>query len=319
MDPQQQQEQAQERAAFEQAFASVTGTEAPPAPVAASSDASAEAGAAPAPAPAEAPASAPAVAAPQASNAPQDGADAPPAPEGQQAQPGQGGTEDDPVVFEGYKRSELQRLLGSAAKVDSLEQQLRKANGKIGELNSRIQAPAPAAAPTPAPAPELPPELQQFEKDYPDVANYVRALGITPQQQRQEAPPAPVQQPVATGGEHTAPAEHDPAALELAVLDRMHTGWRDKVGSQEFNLWLTAQGEQVQQEFAEAGTADSLGAVIGKYDQWTAARTAAADKAAKGQQRLKAAVTPSGNAPRPQAAPTEMDAMEAAFKAVLGQ
>lgn len=32
MDPQQQQEQAQERAAFEQAFASVTGTEPPPAP-----------------------------------------------------------------------------------------------------------------------------------------------------------------------------------------------------------------------------------------------------------------------------------------------
>lgn len=313
MDPQQQQEQAQERAAFEQAFASVTGTEPPPAPAATSSDASAEASQAAAPAPA------PAAAAPQASDAPQDGADAPPAPEGHQAPPEQGGAEDDPVVFEGYKRSELQRLLGSAAKVDTLEQQLRKANGKIGELNSRLQAPSPAAAPTPAPAPELPPELLQFEKDYPDVANYVRALGITPQQPRQEAPPAPVQQPVATGGEHTAQAEHDPAALELAVLDRMHTGWRDKVGSQDFNLWLTSQGEQVQQEFAEASTADGMGSVLGKYDQWAAARTAAADKAAKGQQRLKAAVTPSGNAPRPQAAPTEQEAFIAGFKSVVGR
>ena len=75
----------------------------------------------------------------------------------------------------------------------------------------------------------------------------------------------------------------------------------------------------MQQEFAEAGTADSLGAVIGKYDQWTAARIAAADKAAKGQQRLKAAVTPSGNAPRPQTAPTEQEAFIAGFKSVVGR
>ncbi|MCO5338613.1 hypothetical protein [Delftia tsuruhatensis] len=318
MDPQQQQEQAQERAAFEQAFASVTGTEPPPAPAAASSDASAEAGAAPAPAPAEAPAPAPAAAAPQASVAPQDGSDAPPAPEGQQAQPAQAAVDDDPVVFEGYKQSELKRLLGSAAKVDSLEQQLRKANGKIGELNSRLQAPAPAPTPTPAPAPELPPELKQLEQDYPDVVQLVRHM-VAGQQPRQEAPPAEVQQPVATGGAHAAQAELDPMVVEMAVLDRTNAGWREKIDSQEFNLWLTSQGEQVQREFAEVATADGMGSLLGKYDAWTSARATAADKAAKGQARLKAAVTPSGNAPRPQTAPTEMDAMEAAFKAVLGQ
>lgn len=318
MNAQEQQEQAQERAAFEQAFASVTGTEPPPAPAAASSDVSAEAGAAPAPAPAEAPASAPAAAAPQASDAPQDGADAPPAPEGQQAQPAQAAVDDDPVVFEGYKQSELKRLLGSAAKVETLEQQLRKANGKIGELNSRIQAPAPAPTPTPAPAPELPPELKQLEQDYPDVVQLVRHM-VAGQQSRQEAPPAEVQQPVATGGAHAASAELDPMVVEMAVLDRTNAGWREKISSQEFNLWLTSQGEQVQQEFADMATADGMGSLLGKYDAWTSARATAADKAAKGQARLKAAVTPSGNAPRPQTAPTEMDAMEAAFKAVLGQ
>lgn len=318
MNAQEQQEQAQERAAFEQAFASVTGTEPPPAPAAASSDVSAEAGAAPAPAPAEAPAPAPAAAAPQASEAPQDGADAPPAPEGQQAQPAQAAVDDDPVVFEGYKQSELKRLLGSAAKVETLEQQLRKANGKIGELNSRIQAPAPAPTPTPAPAPELPPELKQLEQDYPDVVQLVRHM-VAGQQPRQEAPPAEVQQPVATGSAHAAQAEPDPMVVEMAVLDRTNAGWREKIGTQEFNLWLTSQGEQVQQEFADVATADGMGSLLGKYDAWTNARATAADKAAKGQARLKAAVTPSGNAPRPQTAPTEMDAMEAAFKAVLGQ
>lgn len=313
MNAQEQQEQAQERAAFEQAFASVTGTEPPPAPAAASSDVSAEAGAAPAPSPAEAPAPAPAAAAPQASDAPQDGADAPPAPEGQQAQPAQAAVDDDPVVFEGYKQSELKRLLGSAAKVETLEQQLRKANGKIGELNSRIQAPAPAPTPTPAPAPELPPELKQLEQDYPDVVQLVRHM-VAGQQPRQEAPPAEVQQPVATGGAHAASAELDPMVVEMAVLDRTNAGWREKISSQEFNLWLTSQGEQVQQEFADMATADGMGSLLGKYDSWVTARATAADKAAKGQARLKAAVTPSGNAPRPQTAPTEQEAFEAAFR-----
>ncbi|MDR3015197.1 MAG: hypothetical protein LBV56_07130 [Delftia acidovorans] len=318
MNAQEQQEQAQERAAFEQAFASVTGTEPPPAPAAASSDVSAEAGAAPAPAPAEAPAPAPAAAAPQASDAPQDGSDAPPAPEGQQAQPVQAAVDDDPVVFEGYKQSELKRLLGSAAKVETLEQQLRKANGKIGELNSRIQAPAPAPTPTPAPAPELPPELKQLEQDYPDVVQLVRHM-VAGQQPRQEAPPAEVQQPVATGGAHAAQAELDPMVVEMAVLDRTNAGWREKIDSQEFNLWLTSQGEQVQREFAEVATAEGMGSLLGKYDAWTTARATAADKAAKGQARLKAAVTPTGNAQRPQTAPTEQEAFIAGFKSVVGR
>lgn len=318
MDPQQQQEQAQERAAFEQAFASVTGTEPPPAPAAASSDASAEAGAAPAPASAEAPAPAPAAAAPQANEAPQDGSDAPPAPEGHQAQPVQAAVDDDPVVFEGYKQSELKRLLGSVAKVETLEQQLRKANGKIGELNSRIQAPAPAPAPTPAPAPELPPEIKQLEQDYPDVVQLVRHM-VAGQQPRQEAPPAEVQQPVATGVAHAAQAELDPMVVEIAVLDRTNAGWREKIDSQEFNLWLTSQGEQVQREFAEVATADGMGSLLGKYDAWTSARATAADKAAKGQARLKAAVTPTGNAQRPQTAPTEQEAFIAGFKSVVGR
>lgn len=66
-------------------------------------------------------------------------------------------------------------------------------------------------------------------------------------------------------------------------------------------------------------TADGMGSLLGKYDQWATARTAAADKAAKGQQRLRAAVTPSGNAPRPQAAPTEEEEFLAAFQATMGQ
>ncbi|WP_423459967.1 hypothetical protein [Ottowia sp. VDI28] len=291
--------QQQEQAAFESSFAESAGAAAPaPAPAEPVAEA-------PVPAPAPAEAAAPAAEEPAA---------APAAPDGEAANAPAPAPEEDPEVFDGFKRSEVKRLFAQAAKVESLESQLRKANGKIGELNGRLQTPAaPAPAPTPAPAPELSPEMRQFEQDYPDVAKYVRGLGITPAPQPQAAPPAEVQQPVATGSA-PEPAELDPVAMELAVMDRIHKGWREKVQGEEFVLWLASQDEKVQQDYQAATTVDGLSAVIGQYDQWATARTAAADKAAKGQQKLKNAVTPNGNAPRPQTALTEQQAFEAALK-----
>lgn len=219
--------------------------------------------------------------------------------------------DEDPVLLDGLKRSELRRLLGNAADVETLKRQIDKAHGHIGELNRRFQQ-TQAAAPRAAAAQELPPDLQQFEADYPEVAQYVRALGITPQQ-RQEAPPADVQQP-AHADAQPAQAGPDPLAIEMVVMDRMHKGWREKLATQEFSMWLASQGDQVRQAYDTAQTADAMASVLGQYDQWAGARTAAADKAAKGQQRLQRSMTPSGNAPRPQGAPTELEAFEAALK-----
>jgi len=222
------------------------------------------------------------------------------------AEPKAGDLDDDPVLLDGLKRSELHRLFSNAAEVEQIKRQLDKAHGHIGELNRRLQqSPAPAAAP--AAVPELPPELKQFEDDFPEVAQYVKALGLAKQPVQEQ--PAPQQEPAQAGA--------DPVALELLVMDRMHKGWRDKVASQEFSLWMTTQGTQAS--FDTAHTADELSAVLGQYDQWATARTAAADKAAKGQQRLKAATTPAGNAPRPQTAPTEQDAFVSGFKSVLAR
>ena len=219
--------------------------------------------------------------------------------------------DEDPVLLDGLKRSELRRLLGNAADVETLKRQIDKAHGHIGELNRRFQQ-TQAAAPRAAAAQELPPDLQQFEADYPEVAQYVRALGITPQQ-RQEAPPADVQQP-AHADAQPAQAGPDPLAIEMVVMDRMHKGWREKLATQEFSMWLASQGDQVRQAYDTAQTADAMASVLGQYDQWAGARAAAADKAAKGQQRLQRSMTPSGNAPRPQGAPTELEAFEAALK-----
>lgn len=300
--------QQQEQAAFEQAFAEASGAEAPAVATTAAPE-----GAVAAETPE--PVADPGAAEPETSEQPEAAEPGKVEPAEQYAANPE---DDDPVLLDGLKRSELRRLLGNAADVESIKRQLDKAHGSIGELNRRLQQSAPpAAAATPAPqVPELPPNLKQFEADYPEVAEYVRALGITPQL-RPETPSADAQP--AQAEVQSAQVGPDPLAVELAVMDRMHAGWREKLGSQEFSMWMASQDEKVRQTFDTAQTADVMSSVLGQFEQWASARTAAADKAAKGQQRLQKAVTPTGNASRPQSAPTELDAMEAAFKRVLGQ
>ena len=305
-------DQQAENAAFEQGFAQASGqpSPTPAAPAADAVEAVAQDGAAPA-----------------ADHTAEEGSNQPeainPADDGAQAQDGQGQSndlEDDPVVLDGFKRSEVKRLLEQASKVTDLEQQLRKAHGKIGELNTRIQPKAPAqpAAPAHTAAPEFPQELKQFEQDFPEFATYAKALLQAQQPAAQAAPPAQEEQTVATAAS-PASAELDPVVIELAVMDRMHSGWREKVAGQDFSLWLAAQGQEVQSAFAAADTAQAMAAVIGQFDQWEAAKAAQAQKHAKGKQRLAAAVTPQGNAPQPQAALTEDQAFEMGFNAIMGR
>ena len=305
-------DQQAENEAFEQGFAQASGqpSPTPAAPAADAVEAVAQDGAAPA-----------------ADHTAEEGSNQPeainPADDGAQAQDGQGQSndlEDDPVVLDGFKRSEVKRLLEQASKVTDLEQQLRKAHGKIGELNTRIQPKAPAqpAAPAHTAAPELPQELKQFEQDFPEFATYAKALLQAQQPAAQAAPPAQEEQTVATAANH-GQAELDPVVIELAVMDRMHSGWREKVTGQEFSLWLAAQGQEVQSAFVAADTAQAMAAVIGQFDQWETAKAAQAQKHAKGKQRLAAAVTPQGNAPQPQAALTEDQAFEMGFNAIMGR
>ena len=304
-------DQQAENAAFEQGFAQASGqpSPTPAAPAADVVEAVAQDGAAPAADHTKKGANQP-----EASNHQPEGAQVP------EGQDGGNDLEDDPVVLDGFKRSEVKRLLEQASKVTDLEQQLRKAHGKIGELNTRIQPKAPAqpAAPAHTAAPEFPQELKQFEQDFPEFATYAKALLQAQQPAAQAAPPAQEEQTVATAAS-PASAELDPVVIELAVMDRMHSGWREKVAGQEFSLWLAAQGQEVQSAFAAADTAQAMAAVIGQFDQWEAAKAAQAQKHAKGKQRLAAAVTPQGNAPQPQAALTEDQAFEMGFNAIMGR
>ena len=301
------QERAEEQAAFEQAFASATGAEIP-APTAASNDAAAGAddqSESAIGANSEATANAPALDASDAAPAEANGEAAGTTPAADPA------AEEDPVLLDGLKRSELRRLFSNAADVESLRKQLDKAHGSIGDLNRRFQQ-AQAAA---RPAAEVPAEILQFEQLYPEFAAYVKAQAAAPQQS-QEAPPADPMQTVATDAGVPAQAGPDPTAIELAVMDRMHKGWREKIASPDFKVWLAGQPDDVRNTFDTATVADELGAVVGKFDAWSTARES---RQTQGRSRLERAMTPSGNAPRPQAAPTEEEAMRAAFAATMGR
>ena len=292
----QQQQQQEESAAFEQAFAETSGTEfVAPAATADATTATDDTG-----------------------QVQDDGAGA----AGDGGDGGDGGDAGaqalEQQLFAGYTESELKALLGRVAEVDSLKESLRKAHGHIGELKSRQQS-APATAPAPPAAPELPAELKHVEEDYPDIAAYLKEqIDQRMQQRPAPVPPHTEEQPVATGAHQDAVALR-PVDVELAVMDRMHAGWRDTVQSQDFHVWLATQNEQVRETYAVSQSADALGGVLGQYGQWATARQAQVARAAKGQQRLANAVTPSGNAPKQQAALTEHDAFEAAFKATMGR
>ena len=140
-------------------------------------------------------------------------------------------------------------------------------------------------------------------------------MGLVPQQP-QEAPQADPLQPVATDAGVPAQAEPDPTAVQLAVMDYMHKGWREKIASPDFKVWLAGQPDDTRNTFDTATAAEELGLVVSKFDAWSTARES---RQTQGRSRLERAMTPSGNAPRPQAAPTEDDAFRAAIAAGLAR
>lgn len=210
----------------------------------------------------------------------------------------------EPAVFAGFTESELKSLLTRAAKVDTLEEQVRKAHGKIGELNGTLQEIRRAPTQQHAAAAPASVDFAHVETDYPDVAAYVKSEVSRVQPGTPEAQP-----------------QHQPAAdatrdLQEQLMDHLNEGWREKIGSQDFNLWLATQPDDVRSTFNTTEKAKELNSVISKFDAWSGGREA---RQSKGKQRLEQALTPTGNAGKPKTAPSEDDAFRAAFKATIAR
>lgn len=209
-------------------------------------------------------------------------------------------TEEEPDIA-GFTKEEIRNLLARAAKVDDLEKEIRKVHGRFGELNGKIQE---VMSKPQAKAAEKPAELSQVEEDYPEIAAFVRAQmeQLTP---KKEEAPQPAQAEVATQPN-----------LELALMDHLHEGWREKVESRDFNLWLASQADDVRTKYDSAQTAKELSGVLTQFDSWSASRQARSNQ---GKQRLEQAMTPTGNHGKPKTAPSPQDEFVSGFKSVMAR
>lgn len=294
--------------------------------------------------------------------------------EGAQAESADGAPDpNNEVVLDGLTRGELRNLLARAAEVDGLKDGLRKAHGKIGEMNDRLRkAPAHHAPGNFGGIALAGLEGEAFDKAVSDVmaqakidatafGDYseeglmrgivttmlrMQQLNQLPPTQQEQAQPGgqgaawpvdthaaatdagyPAEQQQASAAAAAAePQQNEPGStqiqVEQLVLDRVRPGWRETVSGQDFNTWLGAQDQAFQQSYMQADTAEKFAGVLDKFGQWTAARDAsiaAVNKSAKAQQRLEQTLTPTGNAPKPQAAMTEDEEFEAAFNAIAKQ
>lgn len=198
----------------------------------------------------------------------------------------------------GFTEAELRNILG---RVPELETQLRKAHGKLGEYGAVIQELRKAPAPS-VPTPE---RIQEIAASHPDIAAFVsQHLGAEGKQPAADPTPLPRQE---------QPSQDD---VQMQLMDHFHEGWREKIGSQDFQLWIASQPEDVRNTFNTTDKARELNAVISKFDAWSATKVT---RRAKSSERLQDALVPTGVAGRQAAEPNDEDAFRAGFRSVMAR
>lgn len=222
------------------------------------------------------------------------------------------GEPDEPMFF-GMTESQIKSLLERSARVDDIENQLRKAHGKIGELNANFQNLSNQHKPTQsAPATQAEDgELDQLEQDFPELARIAeaKARNIAAEMIGEMTGKAPAQSPSMSDADIQA-------EINMAILDATNEGWREKISSQDFKLWIATQPADVQETFDKTNSAKELGKVIKDFDGW---KTSTQDRSIRNKQRLEAAVIPSGSSAKISHAPSAQDEFLAGFNSVRNQ
>ena len=224
------------------------------------------------------------------------------------AEPEPEAAEEEALAGIGLTASEIKSLLQRAAKVDSIEDALGKAHGKIGELNSTVQnLSSQRQQPTQqAPATSLDEgEMSQWEQDFPELA------------QLAEAKARKIATEMMSGqvNSQSQSISRDEIVREanLAIMDANYDGWRDTINTQDFALWIATQPADVQEQFNNTVSAKVLGGVLTSFDNW---KNKVADRGNKSKARLEQALIPSGNAAKVSHAPSAHDEFVAGFNAV---
>lgn len=214
------------------------------------------------------------------------------------------GTEEEEPLFAGFTESQLKTILEKATRVDALEDQVRRAHGKIGELHGTLQQFQKQRPTHQAPADDLDDEqLSEFEATFPEFGPAVEARARKIAQEVMQS-----QQP-----QGQADTEEISKQVNLAVMNSTHKGWQQTTASDDFKLWIASQPESVQQTYQTTWDAQELGGILDTFKGW---KQTASARSTKSKQRLEAALTPDGRSSRVVHAVTEQDAMQAGFEDV---
>lgn len=192
---------------------------------------------------------------------------------------------------------EFQQIKQAAQAVHGLEQRLRKTEGRLGDLNTRL----------PAPPPPAPPKLEKVERVRRELPEVVEAF----------------EEYVADKLKSGQPVQMPASDTDTPLLAETFPQWEQTVAGDDFSKWLDTEGgdyaTKVKTTTSEAVMLEALTRyeVAKKYASRQAAdATAAAQRVAQTRQsRAAAAAVPAGAGRRaPTPASTLDDAFEAGFR-----
>lgn len=205
----------------------------------------------------------------------------------------------------GFTPDQIKTLLAQAAMVGDIQKDIRRLDGRYGELNSKLTE--RAVTPTPAPAVPATPIDPNFETEYADFANYAKSAS------RQAADAAFAKLQGASPETISKATDAVREEMELRFLTFQHKDWKDVLQQPEYQTWLALQSPEVQETARTTPDALELGGVISQFKD---SRKTVADSQQRRTTRLEQGLAPTGVAPQAPPVQTDQDIARNAFNAI---
>jgi hypothetical protein len=241
-----------------------------------------------------------------------------------------------------FDEEAIKTLLAKSAKVDELEmaltrqaQELRRAYGKIGELNSHLRQ--LMKAPTKRGIKQAELKFARLEEEYPELAQALKedlaqVLGAAQEEveQREEPQEAKAEE----SGDGMSQSQDSPqipeevlqqrefqlrVEYEKKLLASRHPDWEQIAQSPDFRIWLASQPPEIQQVAMTSYSAEALSGVFDLYKQARQLLEAKVRQGATKQKRLETAVPVSSSSTAAPPVSDELDDFLAGFNAVMKQ
>lgn len=241
-----------------------------------------------------------------------------------------------------FDEEAIKTLLAKSAKVDELEmaltrqaQELRRAYGKIGELNSHLRQ--LMKAPTKRGIKQAELKFARLEEEYPELAQALKedlaqVLGAAQEEVEQKEEPQEVK--AEEFGDGMSQSQDSPQILEEVLRQRefqlrveyekkllasRHPDWEQIAQTPDFRIWLASQPPEIQQVAMTSYSVEELSGVFDLYKQARQLLEAKVRQGATKQKRLETAVPVSSSSTAAPPVSDELDDFLAGFNAVMKQ